>query len=107
MSIQSRLAASAAELPLSRSYVSLYHGHPEWPLPEERRLIEFHRPVPAFWSWRPDWHKPRPGMQLQALEDLNVAPSEALIVGDRLKDREAARTAGVPFRWATADWMLW
>ena len=46
-------------------------------------------------------------MLLQALNDLKVAPSDALMVGDRVEDREAARTAGVPFRWATADWMLW
>ena len=46
-------------------------------------------------------------MLLQALADLNVAPSEALMVGDRVEDFEAARAAGVPFRWATADWMLW
>jgi len=38
---------------------------------------------------------------------LNVAPSEALMVGNRVEDQEAARAAGVPFRWATTDWMLW
>jgi histidinol phosphatase-like enzyme len=105
--VQARLAAIAECLPFCRSYISLYHGHPEWPMPADRRRIEFHHPVPAFWSWRPDWHKPQPGMLLQALEDLNVAPSEALMVGDRIEDREAARAAGVPFRWATLDWMLW
>ncbi|HYQ92655.1 MAG TPA: HAD hydrolase-like protein [Candidatus Competibacteraceae bacterium] len=105
--VQARLATIAEHLPLSRSYISLFHGHPKWPMPADRRLIEFHHPVPAFWSWRPDWHKPQPGMLLQALEDLNVAPSEALMVGDRLEDQKAAHAAGVPFRWATADWMLW
>ena len=45
-------------------------------------------------------------MLLQALEDLKVTPSEALLVGDRSEDQKAARAAGVPFRWATADWML-
>ena len=105
--VQARLAAIAESLPFTRSYISLYHGRPDWPLPDMRNIIEFHRPVPAFWSWRPDWHKPRPGMLLQALADLNTAPSDALMVGDRLEDWEAARAAGVPFRWATADWMLW
>ena len=105
--VQSRLATIANFLPFTRSYVSLYHGRPEWPLLEAYRMIEFHDPVPAFWSWRPDWHKPQPGMLLQALEDLTVAPSEALMVGERREDHEAARAAGVPFRWATADWMLW
>ena len=88
--VQARLAAIAECLPFRRSYVSLYHGRPEWPLPEERRLIEFHTPVPVFWSWRPDWHKPKPGMLLQALENVAVAPSEALMVGDRVDDQEAA-----------------
>ena len=104
--IQARLAAIAAALPLSRLYVSLYHGRDDWPMPDDLRLIEFRSPVPAFWSWRPGWHKPKPGMLLQALQDLEVAPSEALMVGDRPEDREAARAAGVPFRWATSDWML-
>jgi D-glycero-D-manno-heptose 1,7-bisphosphate phosphatase len=104
--VQARLAAIAERLPFRRSYISLYHGRPDWSMPAYRRVIEFHRPVPTFWSWRPDWHKPRPGMRLQALEDLNVMPSEALMVGDRIENREAARAAGVPFRWASADWML-
>ena len=104
--VQARLAVIAESLPFTRRYVSLSHGRLEWPLPADRRLLEFHRPVPAFWSWRPEWHKPQPGMLLQALEDLNVAPSEALMVGDRIEDQEAARAAGVPFRWASADWML-
>lgn len=104
--IQSRLAAIAAVLPLNRGYVSLYHGRPDWPIPDDRRIIEFHSPIPTCWSWRPGWHKPKPGMLLQALEDLKVAPSEALLVGDRPEDQEAARAAGVPFRWAAADWML-
>jgi D-glycero-D-manno-heptose 1,7-bisphosphate phosphatase len=105
--VQARLVAIAECLPFCRSYISLYHGRPDWPRPDAYHRIEFHTPVPAFWSWRPDWHKPQPGMLLQALEDLAVAPSEALMVGDRNEDREAARAAGVPFRWATADWMLW
>jgi HAD superfamily hydrolase (TIGR01662 family) len=105
--VQSRLATIAETLPFSRSYISLYHGRLEWPMPETRPVIEFHDPTPAFWSWRPDWHKPQPGMRLQALADLNVAPSDALMVGDRVEDREAARAAGVPFRWATADWRRW
>ena len=67
--VQARLAVIAESLPFTRSYVSLSHGRLEWPLPAAyRRLIEFHHPVQAFWNWRPDWHKPQPGM-LQASPD--------------------------------------
>ncbi|MFB6848993.1 D-glycero-alpha-D-manno-heptose-1,7-bisphosphate 7-phosphatase [Streptomyces sp. NPDC056373] len=38
--------------------------------------------------------KPRPGMLLQALNRLGVAPAEALLVGDHDTDLEAAAAAG-------------
>jgi len=38
--------------------------------------------------------KPRPGMLLATLASLHVAPTEAVLVGDRIKDLEAARAAG-------------
>lgn len=41
--------------------------------------------------------KPAPDMVLRACELLEVAPRDALLVGDSRFDREAARAAGVPF----------
>lgn len=39
--------------------------------------------------------KPRPGMFLQAMKDLGVAPQSSFAVGDSLRDVQAARAAGV------------
>jgi D-glycero-D-manno-heptose 1,7-bisphosphate phosphatase len=44
--------------------------------------------------------KPRPGMLLRILRSFALPPAEALYVGDLELDREAARRAGVAFRWA-------
>jgi D-glycero-D-manno-heptose 1,7-bisphosphate phosphatase len=39
--------------------------------------------------------KPNPGMLLKALADFGVAPGDAIMVGDKESDMEAARRAGV------------
>lgn len=39
--------------------------------------------------------KPNPGMLLKALADFAVAPSDAIMIGDKPTDMEAARRAGV------------
>jgi D-glycero-D-manno-heptose 1,7-bisphosphate phosphatase len=44
--------------------------------------------------------KPRPGLLQRILERFSASPREALFVGDLEIDREAARRAGVAFRWA-------
>lgn len=44
--------------------------------------------------------KPRPGFILQALACFDARAEDCLFVGDSITDREAARAAGVPFRWA-------
>lgn len=41
-----------------------------------------------------DCRKPKSGMYLKALGDFNVAPEEALVVGDSLRDIQAAHAAG-------------
>lgn len=46
------------------------------------------------------WRKPRPGMLLEACRAWGVAPDEALFVGDRQGDAEAAAAAGMPFVYA-------
>ncbi len=50
--------------------------------------------------------KPQPGMLLNIMEHFGTAPEDTLYVGDLEIDREAARRAGVPFRWA-ADFFGW
>ena len=44
--------------------------------------------------------KPAPGMLHRILERTGVPAARALFVGDLETDREAARRAGMPFRWA-------
>jgi histidinol-phosphate phosphatase family protein len=44
--------------------------------------------------------KPAPGLLVQVLDTLGVAPDQALFVGDADVDAGAAAAAGVPFRWA-------
>lgn len=39
--------------------------------------------------------KPNPGMVLRALADFGVAPTDAVMIGDKASDMEAARRAGV------------
>ena len=39
--------------------------------------------------------KPRPGMLLRAIEDLDIDPAESLMIGDRESDMQAAEAAGV------------
>lgn len=45
--------------------------------------------------------KPAPGAILHALERFGARPQDCLFVGDMDTDEQAARAAGVPFRWAS------
>lgn len=45
----------------------------------------------------PNWRKPKPGMLQAALQHFGYKPSEAVFVGDRSEDEDAARAAGVSF----------
>jgi len=45
-----------------------------------------------------DCRKPKPGMILAAQRDLNLDLAKSALVGDRLNDMEAARSAGVSRR---------
>ena len=47
-----------------------------------------------------EYRKPKPGMINFLLGELGIAPSDALMVGDRPEDQEAAEAAGVDFEWA-------
>ena len=56
-----------------------------------------HHPVlgPAGVASDCDCRKPKPGMFLQAISEHNVDASRSIMVGDKLTDIEAARSAGV------------
>jgi D,D-heptose 1,7-bisphosphate phosphatase len=42
-----------------------------------------------------DCRKPKPGMLRRAIQALDIAPAASFLVGDRLADVEAGRTAGI------------
>jgi D-glycero-D-manno-heptose 1,7-bisphosphate phosphatase len=44
------------------------------------------------------WRKPKPGMLLQAAEDLGVDLPGSVLIGDGTRDMEAARAAGISAR---------
>lgn len=46
------------------------------------------------------WRKPRPGMLLEACRTVEVAPDEAVFVGDHETDAQAAAAAGMRFVYA-------
>ena len=50
--------------------------------------------------WDPANRKPKPGMLLTAMKDLQVSPSETIFIGDMITDEEAAKSAGVSFQYA-------
>jgi D-glycero-D-manno-heptose 1,7-bisphosphate phosphatase len=50
--------------------------------------------------------KPRPGMLIDIMSRLGIAPEQTLFVGDQEWDQEAARRAGVHFMWAR-DFFRW
>ncbi|NMH58485.1 D-glycero-beta-D-manno-heptose 1,7-bisphosphate 7-phosphatase [Alteromonas sp. MYP5] len=46
--------------------------------------------------------KPKPGLLLKAAQDYNIDLSRSVMIGDSIRDLEAARAAGVPIRlWVT------
>lgn len=97
--VRARLAAVAAELPITHIYMCLHHGRRGWPIPEDLSIAETDSPAPMRWSWRLAWRKPQPGMLMQALQDLGIGADDALMVGNRSEDQEAAGTMEVEFRW--------
>ncbi len=48
----------------------------------------------------PWWRKPSPGMLTQAIIDFQVEPANAIMVGDRDEDKQAALRANCSFVWA-------
>lgn len=68
--------------PLDAVYHCPYH-------PEAAR-VEYRRNHP--------WRKPQPGMLLAAAADLDLDLERSILVGDSLRDMQAAESAGIPAR---------
>lgn len=77
------LAQISQELQLSA--VAVEYTHPEGRVPELTKV-----------SRR---RKPGPGMLEEIIQSLHLLPSDALFVGDRLEDMEAAKAADIEFQW--------
>jgi histidinol phosphatase-like enzyme len=100
VSLLERLTAVTRQLPMiSRTYAAFYVGHDDYQLPPDTADVKEMLPtgVPFHGSWSPEWRKPRPEMLRQACTDLGVAPSSALMVGDREDDTGAAAALGMRF----------
>lgn len=77
--------AMQAELERTDAKIDAFYFCPFHP---EATVEAFHHPD------HPD-RKPNPGMLLRALEEHGIAARDALMIGDRESDMEAARRAGV------------
>lgn len=62
-----------------------------------RRFVDAAVPLELHISADPEWRKPRPGMLLAACAYYDVAPEQAVFVGDADTDAEAAVAAGTGF----------
>lgn len=77
--------------------------HGDWsPSPPEASeqghgLFQVHAGRGIVSSWRQDWRKPNPGMLILAMEQAGVTPENALMVGGKESDQEAARAAGCDY----------
>lgn len=61
--------------------------------PNIKALPQYHNPSDQR-------RKPGPGMLLEAMAHCSVLPTDALFVGDRPEEQQAAAAAGVAFQWA-------
>jgi D-glycero-D-manno-heptose 1,7-bisphosphate phosphatase len=59
-----------------------------------------YHPLDGIGEYRCDhpWRKPKPGMLLQAIADLQLDPSQCALVGDKMSDMEAGAAAGIAVR---------
>ncbi len=102
-----RLADVAEALPALRNALWLVSiGDERVSLPPERwralaaGVTQAASPLRVRTSSDLDWRKPRPGMLLEACRAFDVAPADALFVGDRDEDAGAAAAAGMAFVYA-------
>ena len=59
-----------------------------------------YHPLDGIVEYRCDhpWRKPKPGMLLQAIADLQLDASQCALVGDKMSDMEAGAAAGIGMR---------
>ncbi len=78
-------ARMRADLAVEGAHVDAFYVCPYLP---DAQVAEFAHPD------HPD-RKPNPGMILKALSDWSIDPARALVIGDKERDLEAGRRAGV------------
>jgi HAD superfamily hydrolase (TIGR01662 family) len=105
--IGNRLVAVAERLPVLKEALWLVSiGDEGVDLPAERwralaaGVTQASTPLWVRTSSDPAWRKPRPGMLVEACRTFEVAPEEAVFVGDREGDAQAAAAAGMKFVYA-------
>ncbi len=59
-----------------------------------------YHPLHGIGAYKADhpWRKPRPGMFMQAADDLGISLADSVLIGDRMSDIEAAAAAGIGLR---------
>lgn len=92
---------------IGRGYYSEdeFHGFMDWIQHELRAAgahldawyVCPHHPEDAFGEYRVqcDCRKPKPGLFLRAMDELQIEPRSSAAIGDRPRDAEAATAAGV------------
>ena len=86
----------------TEDFVKITHEHLENALRQKGAYIDNfyycpHHPTEGIEPYRRDCNcrKPAPGMLLRAAQDLNIDLTKSYLVGDRFRDMEAAKKAGV------------
>ena len=86
----------------TEDFVKITHEHLENALRQKGAYIDNfyycpHHPTEGIEPYRKDCkcRKPAPGMLLRAAQDLNIDLTKSYLVGDRFRDMEAAKKAGV------------
>ncbi len=55
----------------------------------------FHCPHHPDFTGECDCRKPKPGMILQAINEFNLNPQECILIGDKKRDIQAGKNAGI------------
>ena len=86
----------------TEDFVKITHEHLETALRKKGAYIDKfyycpHHPTEGIGPYRQvcNCRKPAPGMLLRAVQDLNIDLTRSYLVGDRFRDIEAAKKAGV------------
>lgn len=89
--------------PLKKALWLIAIGHSKIQMPPSQKgtlaasVTRATGPLWAMTSAKMSWRKPEPGMLIEACRSFSVQRSEAIFVGDRESDEEAAKRAGIRF----------